>query len=101
MTSPYRIILLILIPFCIINAQIDTTDWFPMQTGNYWEYMAWDSPPKYFSQKIVGDTLMPNGMTYKIISEEYFNSYRQDESYMRKDSNIVYKYFDIPQFVKR
>ena len=82
-----------LIAYSFCNAQIDTTDWFPMQTGNYWEYMAITiEGPKYFSQKIVGDTLMPNGKTYKIISEEYFEPYfSQDYRYFRKDTNIVYK----------
>ena len=61
-----NVILISLFVFSYTAAQVDTTDWFPMQTGNYWEYMAWDSPPKYFSIKVIGDTLMPNGREYKI-----------------------------------
>ena len=76
------------------NAQIDTTDWFPMQSGSYWEYMAITiEGSKYFSQKVIGDTLMPNGKTYKIISEEYFNPYSQDDWYLRKESDWVLRYY--------
>lgn len=76
------------------TAQVDTTDWLPMQIGNYWEYMAWTIiGPKYFSQIVIGDTLMPNGMIYKIISEEYFNPYSQDELYLRRELNRVLRYY--------
>jgi hypothetical protein len=74
-------------------AQVDTTDWFPMQTGNYWEYMAWTiMGPQYFSQKIVGDTIMPNGKEYKIIKEEYLNDSAEQFWFNRKENNQVYRY---------
>jgi hypothetical protein len=94
---------LFLLPFIFIKAQVDTTDWFPMQTGNYWEYMAWTIiGPNYFSQKVVGDTLMLNGKTYKILSEEYFNPYSQDEWYVRKESEKVFRYYgDLSQCSER
>jgi hypothetical protein len=91
-------VLFSLITIGFATAQVDTTDWFPMQTGNYWEYMAWDSPPKYFSIKILGDTLMPNGKEYKIFYMKYFDISSEDITYFRKDSNCVYKYFGYPNF---
>jgi hypothetical protein len=87
-------ILFYLITFGFATAQVDTTDWFPMQTGNYWEFMAMTiEGPKYFSQRVVGDTLMLNGMTYMIISEEYFNPYSQDDWYLRKELDWVLRYY--------
>jgi hypothetical protein len=86
-------ILFILITFGFATAQVDTTDWFPMQTGNYWEYMAWDiMGPKYFSIRVLGDTLMLNGKEYKIFYKKYFNISSEGTWYDRRDSNKVYRY---------
>ena len=48
-----------------VFAQIDTSVWYPMAKGNYWEYQ--DSG-LYVKKgiSIVGDTLMTNGKTYSI-----------------------------------
>ncbi len=93
-----NVILISLFVFSYTTAQVDTADWFPMQTGNYWEYMAWDSPPKYFSIKVIGDTLMPNGREYKIFYQKYFAISSENITYFRKDSNRVYEYFGYPTF---
>ncbi|GAB4288102.1 MAG: hypothetical protein Kow0098_05410 [Ignavibacteriaceae bacterium] len=86
-------ILFSLITIGFATAQVDTTDWFPMQTGNYWEYMAWTiTGPKYFSIKILGDTLMPNGKLYKIFYKKYFDIISEGIWYDRRDSNKVYRY---------
>lgn len=78
----------------VLNAQVDTSDWFPMQVGNYWEYAAqtitgW----KYFSEEFVGDTLMPNGQQYFIYYMKYFNTTDYDYMYLREDSKHVYRYY--------
>lgn len=91
------ILLFVIATFEIATAQVDTTDWFPMQTGNYWEYMAWTGEgPKYFSVKVIGDTLMPNGKTYKSYFYNYFDSTFEDTRYFRKDSTKVFEYFGFP-----
>ncbi len=88
------VLLFVIATFEIATAQVDTTDWFPMQTGNYWEYMAWTGDgPKYFSQKIIGDTLMPNGSEYKIFYRKYFDSSSEGIWYDRKEDNSVYRYY--------
>lgn len=89
-----KIFLISLIAINFSVAQVDTTDWFPIQTGNYWEYMAWTGEgPKYFSVKIIGDTLMPNGKEYKIFYKKYFDTSSNLTWYFRKDSNLVWEYF--------
>jgi hypothetical protein len=65
-----------------------------MQIGNYWEYMAITiEGPKYFSIKVIGDTLMPNGKEYKIFYNKYLDLSSEGTWYDRKDSNEVYRYF--------
>ena len=75
---------------------VDTTDFFPMQTGNYWEYAASTiNGPEYLSIEVLGDTIMPNGKNYKTFAEKRF--YNPDfYSYFwffRKVSNKVYYAF--------
>ncbi len=42
-----------------LSAQIDTTDWFPLKIGNYWEYAAITNyGPVYFGTTVMGDTLI-------------------------------------------
>jgi hypothetical protein len=85
----------VFIPLCSYS-QIDTTDWFPMQTGNYWEY--WDnagSAQKLFI-KIVGDTTLNNGEEYKIFRYYYNNWASYADYYYRKASdNKIYMYSSV------
>jgi len=87
-------LLFIIATIKIVTAQVDTTDWFPMQTGNYWEYMAWTGEgPKYFSIKVIGDTLMPNNKEYKIFYKKYFETTSNWTWYFRRDTDKVFEYF--------
>lgn len=89
-----KIFLISLIAINFSVAQVDTTDWFPMQTGNYWEYMAWTGDgPKYFSVKVMGDTLMPNGKEYKIFYKKYFDTSSDFTWFFRKDTNKIWAYY--------
>jgi hypothetical protein len=67
-------------------------DYFPLQDGNFWEYYYHTFPPEYMTMRVMGDTLMPNGKTYKNIHEvvnySFYNNY-----FIRKDSNLIYYYF--------
>ncbi len=91
-------VFIILLSICFAKAQIDTTDWFPMQTGNYWEYMAWDSPPKYFSTKVIGDTLMPNGKEYKVFYTKHFANTSDFTLFYRKETDSVFLYTGINSY---
>ncbi len=87
------IIFLIIVAVGFVKAQVDTTDWFPTQTGNYWEYMAWTGEgPKYFSIKILGDTLMPNGKEYKIFYKKYFDTPWDFIRYFRLENDSVFEF---------
>ncbi|MFZ1517535.1 MAG: T9SS type A sorting domain-containing protein [Ignavibacteriaceae bacterium] len=93
-----KILVLLYLIAGFTNAQVDTTDWFPMQTGNYWEYMAWDSPPKYFSTKIIGDSLMPNGKEYKVFYTKYFDDSSDFTLYYRKETDSIFLYTGISSY---
>jgi len=76
------------------DAQVDTTDWFPMHTGNYWEYMAITlDGPIYYSISILGDTLMLNGKEYKIFYQKYFENSDGTTWYFRKENNFIYQFY--------
>ncbi len=75
---------------------VDTTDFFPLQIGNYWEYAAFTADGYvYFSIAVIGDTIMPNGKNYKIFAEKYFYNpnYYSYIWFFRKDSGNAYRYY--------
>jgi len=82
-----------------LYSQIDTSDYFPLQNGNRWEYsgmQSFSSDLAKVTVAIKGDTLLNNGKMYKIIQR---NIYSDSVSigatyyyYFRKDSNKIYKY---------
>jgi hypothetical protein len=67
-------------------------DYFPLQDGNYWEYQYYTSPPEYITMRVIGDTLMPNGKTYKNI-REVVNFWLGYNYFIRKNSSTIYYYF--------
>lgn len=65
-----------------LNAQIDTTDWYPLHIGDKWEYWGrgyWGGF-SYDTVEVLGDTLMPNGKTY-------FKLTLYDRKYQRVENN--------------
>ena len=95
-----HIIVKILSLFVIISStvfsQIDSTDYFPLQTGNCWELSATTILGNaQYNMKVVGDTLMNNGKSYKILALNmyHFGGWFYDFRYLRKDSNYVYRYY--------
>ena len=70
------IVLLIFIYSSILWAQADSSlfSYYPLETGNYWEYellfVDWPNIQyeySYQSKEVLGDTVMPNGLKYKIL----------------------------------
>jgi hypothetical protein len=102
-----KILLLIFLFFFSIGYSQETLpealEYYPLDNGNYWEYMDYyynntfppfESETKYFSVKIIGDTIIEN-KTYKI--KEYRNLPETDikgYEFERVDSIFanVYKY---------
>ena len=75
------IVSLLLILSSFAMAQVDSlhesSNFYPMQIGNYWEYGCngfYDSifpDSSAYSVEIVGDTAMTNGLVYRIFRHKY------------------------------
>ena len=64
--------------------------YFPLQTGNQWDFGTLEFPlvgyQYSFSIKVLGDTTMPNSKKYAIVKN------RNSISYKRQEGNILYNY---------
>lgn len=88
----------------VANAQIDSVlSFYPLQTGNIWQYwyhykIAYTnrSESTYVTVKIVGDTLMPNGKSYKVFDKVIFGYNSPRTLFQRVDSvsGNVYSYLE-------
>jgi len=86
----------------VANAQTDSVlSFYPLQTGNIWEYWyhyniayANRSESTYVTVKIIGDTLMPNGLKYKIFNQVVFGGLNPRTVFQRVDplTGNVYSY---------
>ncbi|MBV6513088.1 MAG: hypothetical protein FMNOHCHN_02614 [Ignavibacteriaceae bacterium] len=74
-----------------VFAQIDTTVWYPLNDGDYWEYVAFTSPSfTFISIKVIGDTVYPTGKTYKKVEYRIFGQSESFYYYERFENNKVY-----------
>jgi len=67
--------------------------YYPLEVGNRWDFGELDPPPPghytlVFSRQIVGDSLMPNGQIYAIMSVGCC------QDYLRQSGDTVYLYRD-------
>jgi hypothetical protein len=78
-----------LILFCTstLFAQIDTTDWYPLNVGDKWEYYT--SGYGYGIVEIIGDTVMNNDNKYFIFGEYGVDAWR----FQRNDGNGKVYYY--------
>jgi hypothetical protein len=93
-----NIILFLFLPLQLILSQghIDTLEYFPLQTGDHWEYAPMDLESKTFIfDTIIGDTLMANGKIYKILKETYSDFNDVHYIFYRNDGDFVYNYSGI------
>ncbi|MFA4923329.1 MAG: T9SS type A sorting domain-containing protein [Ignavibacteriaceae bacterium] len=99
--------LLVFLP-TFLFAQVDSLkellNYYPLQTGNYWEYQSyWEQmpfPPTDSSSQsieVIGDTLLENGHTYKILLINDITPHQyQYNRFERIDSltGCVYRYIN-------
>ena len=91
----FIILIFFIAPSCFY-AQLDTTDFYPMKQGNYWEY-GYKAPLAPYQQRfitVLGDTLLSNGQIYSIVKRvdaenANYNTYFY---YQREINNRVYEY---------
>jgi len=64
-----------ILPLAAFSQTVDSTlAFYPLQTGNYWEYMRVNYNPStlgrdtsYYSIEVIGDTIMSNNIQYKVL----------------------------------
>ena len=76
-----------------IFSQIDTTDIYPLQIGNYWEFKG---SGRHYYEKVIGTELMPNGKVYKVLETKNFDENATTYYFYRRveDNSRVYYYDD-------
>lgn len=90
--------------FAQVDSLKELLNYYPLQTGNYWEYQSyWEQMPfpptdsSSHSIEVVGDTLLENGHTYKILLHKDItpNQYQYNQ-FERIDSltGCVYRYIN-------
>ena len=62
-----KIVFLLLMISNLVFGQIDTTNWYPLEVGNLWQFCYGIDPEDYYTKEVTGDTTMPNGKTYAIV----------------------------------
>ncbi len=78
---------------CLAQSDTTVTFHYPLNIGDYWEYRINVSGLIVIGTKqVTGDTLMPNGKTYRVIKQD-FTPFGAGTSYFRvSDSLEVYLY---------
>ena len=84
-----KILLFLFLSQVFISAQIDTTVYYPLEIGNYWEYVDIFTG-KISRRTVIGDTLMPNGKQYFIVN---INGSIASLFIRVQDNKYVYRYY--------
>ena len=77
-----------------LNAQIDTSVYYPLHIGDKWEYFGTGS----YIVEILGDTLMPNGKKYFEFNENGVDAWRFQRG-QNNDSVYYYNTADSIEYV--
>ena len=104
-------ILIMLITISTIRGQNNSPDstfsFYPLDNGNYWEYNVYGgSDPIHLEYqysywvKVIGDTVLDNGKSYKTLSRGYFNNSSIDLIFERIDSTTtsVYRFDAVGEY---
>jgi len=87
-----RNIIFFFLLFTSVNICQNLSGYYPLEIGNMWEY--WDPYDSLFLSRktIIGDTVMPNGISYKIVKVVYTNPDFPHYGYQKQDGAVVYQY---------
>ena len=79
--------LLILFVITVIHGQIDTTVWYPLEVGNYWEYKD-EGGAVHYSREIIADTILTDGKEYFVFKQTDLLYDEQQFFYRRVEDDI-------------
>ena len=85
-----KIVFLLLMISNLAFGQIDTTNWYPLEVGNLWQFSYGMDPVYYYTKEVTGDTTMPNGKTYAIVKNgaaRYQRNHNNQYVYSYNDSD--------------
>jgi type IX secretion system substrate protein len=82
-----KILFFLLMVSNLAFGQIDTTNWYPLDIGNKWQFSYGIDPEDYSSKEVIGDTTMPNGKTYAIVKNGSNTKYQRNHN-----NQYVYSY---------
>ncbi|MEK7248779.1 MAG: T9SS type A sorting domain-containing protein [Bacteroidota bacterium] len=94
--KPARLLLfsvLSLFVFAALRGQTNPLQFFPIHTGNVWQYYVTllnPEPPDssyYLTARITGDSLLPNGRRYKVFDQ--FSFARYNRTFVRVDTSSL------------
>ncbi len=102
--------LLILIASLPTIAQVPDSvlAYYPLHTGNYWEYTEFASEwdylywQRYFCLEVTGDTLMENGKSYKILQKQYIPDTLETTYYFERVDTLtgnIFRYCNKYDFI--
>jgi len=81
-------VLILLITTLVVNAQIDTTKWYPLHIGDMWQFSSSSGilETSFFTIEVVGDTSI-NGKDYSVIKKGEMLIYQRVEN-----NSLVFEY---------
>ncbi len=81
-------VLILLITTLVVNAQIDTTKWYPLHIGDMWQFTSSSGilETSFFTIEVVGDTSI-NGKDYSVIKKGEMLIYQRVEN-----NSLVFEY---------
>jgi len=76
-----------------VNLLKQMLDYYPLQTGDYWEYKTWSmdwstlsNDSSAYSIEVIGDTMLANSYQYEILRQIFF--------YSENDTGVVFERLD-------
>jgi hypothetical protein len=90
-----RNIIFFFIAFNALSVCQNLTGYYPLEIGNMWEY--WDPYDSLFLSRrtIIGDTVLSNGISYKIVKIVYTNPDFPSYGFQRQHGAIVYQFNEL------
>ncbi len=107
MKKGFLLILIISLPV-IAQVPDSVLAYYPLHTGNYWEYTEIASEwnhiywQRYFCLEVTGDTLLENGKSYKILQKQYIPDTLETTYYFERVDTLtgdVFRYCSKYEFI--
>jgi len=65
----FRTVVALLFTGALAKSQTNWEEYYPLHIGDFWEYSDFGTIPTTVTRKVIADTIMSNGRSYKVIEE--------------------------------